>query len=437
MVRRQPIFVLALATSWLATAVALAGSADVAFSFAKDGTGGVALVRVDTASGKIAGQAILLQSSDCQMPLKVRRTRGGQTTIVTNLAPKGPHVFLVPGDQSRDGERIRLSDVPDELRIVGDHALVTCADDSLAWIDLVAGRVEDTWDAEKELKPPGNGPEDILVAPDGKLAVVSFQKDSEKGKKKGSRLAVVTLPDLKTVADIQLPRDRPQLHIDGNLKEQGPCPEVLLLSEQANKLLVTLDLYGAVALMDWSGVRSGQLVNCRYVSTSLDGTWGGAFPDRAALIPMGPHPYAIVCNAGVEGGAVLVDVPGGQVVQRWNVPAGLEQPVYVPKLSQAFSVCSGKTKRREGANVERTFRPAAGLYCFDFRNDRDPKSVPMTRLPLELLGFALAVVDLGGSPLLVLAVGRERADTLVTYDPVRREIRDQQPAVGIIARFEG
>ena len=65
------------------------------------------------------------------------------------------------------------------------------------------------------------------------------------------------LPELKRLADVRLPRTHPELHIEGNLKEQGPSPEIVLVSEQTNTLLVTLDLYGAVAMMDWSPMQAG------------------------------------------------------------------------------------------------------------------------------------------------------------------------------------
>ena len=141
---------------------------------------------------------------------------------------------------------------------------------------------------------------------------VSFQKDSKKGKNKGNRLAIYELPRPRLLADIPLERNHDELHFQGNFQQQGPGPEVVLVSEEDNALFVTLDLYGAILLADWQAALDGRLVNWKYLSTSSDGAWGTAFPDRAGLLKAKGRTYALVFNAGTQGGAVLVDLKGSR-----------------------------------------------------------------------------------------------------------------------------
>ena len=332
---------------------------------------------------------------------------------------------------------LELPGQPDEARVVGDFALVTCDNDSLAWVDLKRSVVADTWNADSELTPPGNAPQDILLLDEGRRALVSFQKDSTKGKKLGSRLVLLSLPELQTLADIPLPRSRPDLHITGNRQEQGPSPEVLLLCPAANSLVVTLDLYGAVALLDWKAVQGGVVGAYRYLPTSLDGSWGNAFPDRAKLFELGGRPFVLVCNAGPAGGSVLVDVQKGEIVRRWPTPPGLEKPVFLPEIRRAVSVCAGKIKSRSGSSVEKTYEPGDAVYIFDFSAADDPRKATLKVLPQDGVVTAVReVVSSGTSPIVLLATGGKEADRLRTFDPLREKRLDECEAAGVVKKFE-
>jgi hypothetical protein len=435
---RARVVVTAFALQWAVAGQVGAEVVEVAYSFNGDQGGGVAVVSVDPQTGKMVGHRELFRASDCTAANKVRRSSDRRTILVNNETPKGPHLYLASA-QGGLPVPIELSDEPDEVRIAGRHALVTCADDSLALIDVVGGRRAGRWEADEELDPPGNAPEDATVLPDGKTAVVSFQKDSGKGKKLGSRLVVMQLPELKPLADLRLPRNHEELHIEGNKKEQGPSPEIVLVCASANTLMVTLDLYGAVALMDWSEARAGRLSNWKYLSTALDGSWGSAFPDRAGLISVGARPCALVFNAGPAGGAVLVDLAGRKIVRRWPVPPGLEKPVYFSEFRKAYSVCSGKIKSRGEKELKKDYDPGRSVYAFDFGPTRQGRPDRLQELPLERFVIRLAPVEGADRPMLLLAAGEDddKTDTILVYDPDRRAVLDQRPAAGTIGQFEG
>lgn len=440
-VNRFRLVMIALAAAWGITQTSRVDGARIAYSFNHRDGGGVAVVSVDPQSGKIRDHRVLFQSADCTKANKVRRTADGRGVVVNNETAKGPHLFVASLDQDGPPRRIQLPGEPDEVRIAGDYALATCANDLLALIDLRPEGGVRSWYADKQLSPPGNKPEDAFVLPGGRLAVVSCQKDSKKGKKHGNRLIVMKLPELEPLADLRLPRDHPELHIDGNLKEQGPSPEIVLVSQPANALLVTLDLYGAVAVMDWSAAQSGRMLHWEYLPTSLDGSWGTAFPDRADLLTVAGHPCSLVFNVGRQGGAALVDLAGRKIIKRWPVPPGLEKPVFFPAYRWAYSVCSGKTKSRGKSELTKEYHPGRSVYAFDFGPPRADRSSRLQVQSLQFYIFRLAPVHALGRPLLLLAAGRkpdtEKADILLIYDPQNQRVVDQHPAAGNIGQFEG
>jgi hypothetical protein len=320
---------------------------------------------------------------------------------------------------------------PDEVRTFGRKVIVTCGGEWVVVVDLESATVDSAFDAEQSLTPRGHGPEDILVTEDGAQAVVSFQKDGKKGKTRGNRLVLFDLPSLAVVSDVQLPRDRPDAHIPGNLKEQGPGPEVLLLSKQADTLLVTLDLYGAVALLDWTGVRAGNPSRVLYLSSALDESWGSAFPDRATLITHDGRDMALVCNAGEDGGAVLVDVDARRVTQRWVTPPGLERPVWLEGIGVAAAACSGKIKHREQRRTAKTRELQSAVYLFDFSGSEPV----MQECPQEQVIFHAAHAGTD-RPWVVLAAQGEESDELLLFDVDTLRILDRFRVDGRVRKVE-
>ncbi len=409
----------------------------VAYSFVDGDSGGLAVAEVNHADGKIRRSRILFQSDRCREPLKVRWGADGQTLILTNLASKGPHLFLIDADAAEDPTTIELLGAPDDVAVTGDLAIITGEKDFLAVVNVAQRQLVSQEDVTKTFVPPANAPEDVHITRDGRTAVVSFQKDSQKGKKKGNRLAIYQLPRMGRLVDLPLERSRPDLHISDNLKEQGPGPEVIYVSDKTNTLLVTLDLYGAVALADWTNARRGRAVHWILLSTSPHGRWGTAFPDRGCPLLLGDHEYFLVCNAGQEGGSALVRLKQREIVWRRDTPPGLETPIFFPQLRQAFSVCSGKTKQRASGRVDKSFHPRQSLYVFDFNSSTAVQTKPVEAVPLPAYTFQITLVE-QQPPRLLLAIGStpEAADRLITYDPVSRAILDNQPAAGRIGRLQ-
>ena len=302
---------------------------------------------------------------------------------------------------------LQLKSVPDDVGVAGHLAVVTEEDDFLAVVDLADRQIISQWDVSKTFTPPANAPEDVCITHDQRYAVISFQKDSEKGKKKGNRLAIYRLPQMERLVDLPVDRTRPDLHLKNNLKEQGPGPEVIYVSERTDTLLVTLDLYGAVGLDGLVMRPPGQtchLADAQHVSSSTLGL--GLSRPRQSTYP-GIREYFLVCNAGSEGGAALIDLARRTVVWRHKTPPGLETPVFFPELQQAFSVCSGKTKQRTATEVTKTFAPQQSLYRFDFSSPAALEKAAVEAIPLKAFTFQIALVS-QRPPRLLIATGSTR-----------------------------
>ncbi len=449
---------IALLACWLVTtpSEAIAGKATLAYSFVRDGGGGVAQVQLDEHSGKFTGEQVVFESAECTRPEKLRHDVDRNLYVLTNEtdADEGPHLFLVPnrfGDATTDhsapadrvAKSITLPAAPDEVRLYGPDALLTCDGDWLVRIDVEDGVIRQKWNTGKIVDPPANGPQDVRFLDDGngnETVIVSFQKDSRKGKKKGSRLAAFRWPEMETIADSALPRSRPDLHIQGNKKESGPGPEIVHVSAEQNRILATLDLYGALAIGSLETFLNGDEVAWKYLPTSTDGSWGNSFPDRMSSFDLGGTEVALVTNSGVAGGVALFDLAKQSMVWSSAAPPGLETPVFIPELQRAFTVCSGKQKARGRRGIEKTFIPRQGVYAFDFREDQASKDQTSEHrydlLPTDIFMFRISRVGQKTRPWLIVAGGRGSPDTLMTLDPRTGKFVDERPAIGSVKRFE-
>jgi hypothetical protein len=416
--------------------------AEVGYGFARDGGGGVVVVAVDTAAGKILDQRILFESAECTNPEKLRRSVARKQLLLTSETSRasGPHLFLIDDNGEPRVRSLALPEMPDEVRVAGDFAVATCEDDWMVQVNLDSAAVVGKWNAEDILDPPGNGPEDLCFTADGPYVAVSFQKDSGSGKKRGSRIGIFRLPEFDVVADAQLPRNKPELHNANNNKETGPGPEVIHISEQNNTIVVTLDLYGAVAVADWKPLLAGKPVTWSYLSTATDGSWGTAFPDRMGVFQLDGREVALVTNAGEAGGVALLDVKAREIIWRQKTPAGLETPVYIPAVRKAYAVCSGKTKQRRLKETEKTFHPRSGVYVCDFSSAESSPAAwrerEVTTIETERILYRITDVE-EGTPWLLVAGGEGSADTLMILDARSGRFVDEQPTIGALSRFEG
>lgn len=432
---RIPLFhALAVCLAFALTARA-AERISVAYSFVHQEGGGIASAEIEPHSGRIIAQDILLRDLKCTAPGKIRRSNDGQHLAVTNLTKEGPHVFFLGADRSIHAHQ--LPAIPDEMRFAPQQLLVSCEEDALAVITWQPSHELRLLKMDKLLSPPANGPEDVQIVPHESLAVITCQKDGKGGKKKGHRVVVLDLLQLKFVGDVHLPRDHPELHMDQNNKESGPSPEVIFVSPKSDTLVVTLDLYGAVGMMRWSAAQQGRLEDWAALSTSPRRTWGTAFPDRGTTLQFGDRDYLLVHNAGEEGGSCVIDLQKRRIAWQRPTPPGLEQSVYFPQLRRAFSVCSGKVKKRKANDVVKETEPRTGIYHFDFRSQQTVRNAAVEHYPLEWFASRIHAVSMS-PPLLLIAAGRtaNQPDMLMTFDPVTMEVRDRQPARGMISQFE-
>jgi hypothetical protein len=77
------------------------------------------------------------------------------------------------------------------------------------------------------------------------------------------------------------------------------------------------------------------------------------------------------------------------------------------------------------------------LFVFDFRSSRAVREASVETVALEMYTARIHAVS-QDPPLLLIAAGSspERADMLITFDPVTRSVRDRQEALGAISQFE-
>jgi hypothetical protein len=427
-----------LALSGLLALAGPAQSAELAYSFRTAAGGGVALLSVDEASGAVRSHQVLFEDSRCALAKKVRFSSDGSRVLLTVETEDKPYALLARSSAKGEPLVVTLPEPCDEARAAGDHFVVTCEKGKLALVDAREGKVERVWKGHDELKPPSSDPEDVIVADlDGQSCVLAtFQKDKKDGKYQGNRIAILELPRMDTLAELALPRDRPELHLAGNSGLQGPCPEVVVALPSENAILVTLDLYGAVGIMDLDAALEGRLAHYAVLPTAPDGKWGNSFPDRAASIP-GPDGSlrVLVTNAGRAGGAVLIEPAARRLAATWATPPGLEAPEWVAPLEAAVAVCTGKLKFRGPDAVEKELHPRSELYLLALGKRAGRKGTVRT---FELKAPTRAGIALrpASSRFVVVALEAAGDDRLVVVDGANGKIAAELAAAGQVQRFE-
>ncbi len=413
-----------------------AAAGEVAFGFRTETGGGAGIVEVDEEAGAFGPLRTVFTDPDCNEPKKVRYCPATDRVVLANAEEDGFNLYTAPARGTGAVVRLHAPGEPDEVRIAGRYAVVTCGSDWVLCFDTRSGEVLAQWNAEETLAPTANAPEDIFVFPDEQRVAISFQKDSRTGNHKGNRIAFFTVPALDFIAQVPLPRTRPDLHIPGNLKEQGPGPEIVIASEATDTLFASLDLYGAVAVLDLSAALTGRIANRRYLSAAPDGGWGTAFPDRLCHFTRNDREYVLVCNAGPDGGAVLLDLESRSIINRWSVPHGLTHPVYLPSIQAAVTVRPGKLKRRGDYETHKAYAPGPEFVVFDLSTG-DLADTPVRMTPLRAPGLHLAAPSPESSPLVVVAGGGPPARELWLVDAETAEILDTRPAPGPLSRLYG
>lgn len=385
----------------------------VAFRTGTDG--GVARIDLDSEDRPVGGApALLFRDPAFATAAKLRVSADGRHATL-NSETEGRANFAIidlAATPVPAAPRLRTLDfTPEEHRLDNGRAFIGGTDGHLAALDLASGTLTHNWNSRRQLTPAGHKPEDLLVLEPEGLLLVTHQKDGKKGRQ-GSRLVLLRLADLSLVADLPLPRDHPELHLSE--KEAGPSPEVIRVDRASNTLLLTLDLYGALAFADLDAALAGHLKNYSAVPSSADATWGTAFPDRITLAAHAGKTYAFVSNASADGGIAVFDLAARQRVGFLPVEAGCDYPVLLGGGRQLATVVSGKLKHRTGTGIAKDEKPGTDLLLIDIARAIKGDPTALTRLPLDAPATHIASVPVHDT--LVAVTLAESTPLLVIYD---------------------
>lgn len=397
--------------------------------------GGLARIAIQDQTGQWQGHQAL-EGPGFDQPKKLAITQDGGHVVVTS--DESDRVwFYQLGNAPKFVKELQLGGETTDVALIGDKMMLTAGEGLFYWIDPKQATIEKTWNAEKELSPSGRKGENILPLTDKQVALVSFQKDSKKGKHLGSRLVVFDPQRFDARHDLPLPRDHPELHIAADLREQGPNPEIIFVAPKSNTLALTLDLYGAVAFADLDAALKGEWKNLEYLPVSLDGAWGTAFPDRGLLFETGGRERLLISNASDNGGIVLVDVTERKITQTFPCQAGAEMPVWLPAAKKAVTVVSGKVKARGDTGLKNEISGTGNdLLVFDLAPLETGGEATLERIPFEGNLTRVESVSEGANQTLLLLCGAEGSQEWLVYDLATRSIKHREAAKGIVSRIK-
>lgn len=384
------------------------------YSFQTDGGGGIARIVADPETGEVREHTRVFQDARAAAIRKVAVSQDGRF-VAANLEDVDDKENLVvvnleTGEATFHDFRRNV----DHVDMFRDRLYIGVTDGTLHRMNPATGALEASWNFRRILDPSGRRPESFHFDTHTETVWVSFQKDSDSQNHRGSRIVGLDMKTDNVIADLQLPRDKPELHYDPAVRgrEAGPSPEVLHVSAAHNLLFVTLDLYGGLGFADLDAARRGELKNWTVLSTAPDGSWGTAFPDRVGRFTRRDREYLIVANASRPGGAVIVDLERRDIIQRLDVPGGLTTLHYLPVADLIVSGAPGKIKSRGPTRLESVFEPPLAWHIFvpgeqGFRVHAIPRDAPVHRV---------APVHAPTSPLVHLNFG-ENKDHWEIRDP--------------------
>lgn len=355
----------------LALLLALSAACAEQVFFTYEG-GRAGLSRVILAGGQIENIEVIAAGGEVEDAFKLAWSPEARVLAAAVKAEDKPCLALW-----REGTTLRFLPLPAELSDLAELPTGFLAALSKGWVVQASAdpaALSSEINLRQLLSPPGRKGEHLLPFPERGVALMTLQKDDDDSPALGNRLVLLGLDPLSVLADMPLPRDRPELHFPEERKEQGPGPEILVAIAEANTLAITLDLYGAVAFCDLDAALRGELRNYAAVPTSEDGSWGSAFPDRAAVIPTRAGPRLIVCNAGAGAGIAVFEPASRQKVAHFPAQAGADTPVIFPRREVAVTVVSGKLKmRKDGGGLGKSSAPGSALLVMDFSEPGAPR----------------------------------------------------------------
>jgi hypothetical protein len=415
---------------WVLLSLALVGVSSaqagrVFYTFKNKEGGGIAEARISP-GGQITGQRILVQDRKFKHPHKLAESPCGRWVAATG--EQANFFNLAIFDQERDEGQVRsLLRTPDAIEPWRGGFVIGAGDGVIYLYQPETANVF-PYNLRINTYPPARKAEYILI--DGDHAWITIQKDSRSQRTKGSRVLYFNLATWKLEQDLMMARNRPDLELN-SLRERGPSPEIVLVSPRSNTLLLSMDRYGGVSLSDLDSARAGGWTNWSYASTAVDGSFGTAFPDRWVEFSFRGREYALIVNAGQQGGAALVDLAERKVIQRLNVPPGLENPVWLPQLGLLAAGVPGKEKRAFFGTLEERRVPVESLFTFAMVQTPDGLRLQQKEYPMgKVLNRGAALAD---SNLTVFPT----RDELLVVDALNGRVVHSAPAVGRISRLIG
>lgn len=402
---------LALVLSLLFVFASALPAADLLVAYRTDSEGGVARIALDPRGLPLAAApAVVFQSPDFVNATKLRVSPDGRVAALAADTENGPNFALIDlvATTPATPRVLSLGYAPEEHRFAAGRLYVGGTDGHLLSLDPATGRIHHRWNSRRDLQPAGHKPEDFLAFEQENVLLVTHQKDGKKNRQ-GSRIAALRLDNLALVGDLRLPRNLPELHL--SYKEAGPSPEIIRADPATNTLVITLDLYGALAFTDLDAALQGRLVNYTAIPASADGRWGVAFPDRLILGRVGDRSLAIVSNASQDGGIKVFDIGARAALAFFPVEAGCDHPVLVNEGRTVATVVAGKRKRVLGDGLENITTPGTDLLLLDLARTVAGDPGALLRVPLG--GPVAQVASVPGHPGLVAATRRDPASVVI------------------------
>jgi hypothetical protein len=405
------------------------------FTFADGREGGIAKTVVDPNTGKIQTIETLASARGFDVPHKIALSTDGRFIAGVSEEERKTNFIAFDLSSNQTVGTLRLRNEPDAIAAAGDSFVIGASSGDVYRVSMADARLRSTWNSRESLRPSGHKVEYITVVEDRNQVWFSFQKDSRRGDHRGSRILLFSIEPFRLQHDIQLPRNRPDLHMTA-LRERGPNPEYVQPLPNSNALLVSYDLYGAVAIADLDAAERGEWKNPVMLSTSPSGSWGDAFPDRATFFQHNGRDFCLMANQGQIGGTVLIDVKAREIAQIFETEHGLAAPIFLPKAKVFASIKPGKLKFRSGDELVRNRFPMREIDLFVLPAEGATTPMTFRTVPFDRRAqLAVPVAAERNNLLFVLTQTTAGENFFTVVDPLTGEVIDEKQAPSAVGRL--
>lgn len=408
--------------------------ATIDFNAFNGSAGVLATMNVDPSTGKMSTPTVHYTDTDLFRAEHMMRTDDNRHLVVLNEADDN-YVVAVTDMTATPPATTKIS-TPDRPRFIthrNHYTVVAGHEGQLHLLDLGASSITRSIDLNKHLQPRGTRPEAIAISPDNNHLFALLEQDSDTRKSIGSRIVILSLPDLKVVKDIAIPRVFPDLHFSEG-KFAGPGPRWIRFHESTGRTAIGLHLYGTVLFCDTEGLFQGKITNVSLPSTAPDYSIGTSFPDVATTLTIQGKDYLVVSNASEAGGAVLFDWTTSERVATLNTGTrGLTAPVLLSTPNLLTFVKTGLINFRDEYAVDGNHLDASLVLSVDLSGLNSSPTLPVTAADLKDIVYKISNIP-GSSNLVLLAARNLETNEMefITYDVLQNAIMDRQNSVGVL-----